>query len=122
MPSLPKCPAASCEECKEPFLLTRPNRLYCSERCRRVAENRRYRQRHIEEATCPGCGEVFTRTATSRRKKVHCSTRCQYATRSREYSNRPEILEGLARARRTRGGTSSTSRRTAEVGNREKNF
>ena len=57
----------TCEECGALFTRTRPQKRFCSERCQRIAERRRYRARHTEQAHCPQCGDEFTRSATSKR-------------------------------------------------------
>lgn len=75
---------------------------FCSGRCRRIAERRRYRARHTELTVCKrrGCGTVFERFATSaERKQVYCTPECQALARSVEYAGRPDILAGVARAR-----------------------
>ena len=88
----------SCERCGEPFELTHPLRRFCSERCQRAAECRRYRARRTETATCPRCGASFERSATTKRLKVYCSLECQYETRSADYQGRADIKTNLKRA------------------------
>jgi hypothetical protein len=75
---------------------------FCSERCQRTDEKRRFRARHRKMATCrrDGCGRVFERAATSERKQVYCTVECQALARSVEYRERPDILENAACARR----------------------
>lgn len=95
------------EDCSE-FVVASPGgspKRYCSERCRRIAERRRYRTRRVELATCKrdGCGVVFERTATSERRQVFCSLECQALARSLEYRARADILAGVVRARNARG-------------------
>jgi predicted nucleic acid-binding Zn ribbon protein len=96
--------ACALDDCSEPVTPHKggsPKR-FCSERCQRVAERRRYRARRTELAACkrPGCGRVFERSATSERKQVFCTLECQAAHRSVEYRARPDILAGIGAARR----------------------
>jgi endogenous inhibitor of DNA gyrase (YacG/DUF329 family) len=91
---------AACESCGTPFKVTHPLRRFCSERCRRVVANRRYRAHRTEVATCPRCGTIFERTTTSKRLKVYCSLDCQYQQRSIDYQARPDIQATLSRGRR----------------------
>lgn len=79
-----------------------PHKRFCSERHRRTAEKRRYRERHTETAWCPACGDSFTRTTTSRRLQVYCTPDCQYRYRSFSYRKRADIQEGIRRARDAR--------------------
>ena len=72
------------EGCEARFKLTHPLKRFCSERCRRIVANRRYRAHRTEMATCP-CGTPFERTATTKRKQVYCSLECQYEQRSADY-------------------------------------
>jgi hypothetical protein len=79
-----------------------PHKRFCSERCQRIAERRRYRARHTEQATCRGCGRTFERTVTSKRLQLYCTTACQWETRSADYAKRPDIQAQMARARAAR--------------------
>ena len=88
----------ACEACEAPFELTHPLKRFCSERCRRVVANRRYRERRSETATCPRCGSSFERTATTKRLQVYCSLDCQYEQRSTDYRERVDIRANLKRA------------------------
>ena len=93
------------DECSEPVVPRKrggSRKRFCSERCQRIAERRRYRARHTEQATCrrEGCGQVFERNATTNRKQVFCSPGCMSAARSVEYAGRPDILAGIGEARR----------------------
>ena len=85
----------TCEHCGEAFDLTHPLQRFCSERCQRAAECRRYRERRTELATCPRCGMAFERGATTKRLKVYCSLECQYEARSAEYRSRADIKANL---------------------------
>jgi endogenous inhibitor of DNA gyrase (YacG/DUF329 family) len=76
---------------------------FCSERCQRIAERRRYRERHTEKAICPNCERVFERTATSMRKAIFCSPSCMAEHRSASYAKRPDIQAGIRRAREAKG-------------------
>jgi hypothetical protein len=76
---------------------------FCSERCQRIAERRRYRERHTEKAICPNCETVFERTATSMRKAIFCSPSCMAEHRSASYAKRPDIQAGIRRAREATG-------------------
>ena len=53
----------TCEHCGTEFAAHKPGQRYCTERCRKAAENRRrknkYRQGHLEK-NCLICGKVFT--------------------------------------------------------------
>jgi hypothetical protein len=80
--------------------LTDPRKRFCSDRCRRIVANRRYRARRTETAICP-CGRTFERAARTKRLKVYCSLECQYEARSAEYQERPDIKANLNRGRRT---------------------
>jgi hypothetical protein len=88
----------ACECCGAAFEKRPKTKRFCSERCRRINANRRYRERRTEEARCKGCGAGFTRTKTSKRVKVYCSLTCQAASRSKEYRERPDIQRTLGRA------------------------
>jgi endogenous inhibitor of DNA gyrase (YacG/DUF329 family) len=88
----------SCERCGEPFEVTHPSKRFCSERCQRAAECRRYRARRTESATCPRCGATFERSTTTKRLKRYCSLECQYEARSAEYQDRADIKANLKRA------------------------
>jgi hypothetical protein len=75
-----------------------PLKRFCSERCQRAAECRRYRARRTESATCPHCGTTFERGTTTKRLKRFCSLECQYAARSADYQGRADIRANLKRA------------------------
>ena len=90
---------AACERCGTPFEVTHPLKRFCSERCRRIVANQRYRAHRTESATCPRCGTTFERTTTTKRKQVYCSPECQYEARSIAYKARPDIKANLGRAR-----------------------
>jgi endogenous inhibitor of DNA gyrase (YacG/DUF329 family) len=89
---------AACEQCWTPFEVTHPLKRFCSERCQRAAECRRYRARRTETATCPYCGTSFERTTTTKRLKRFCGLECQYEARSAEYQGRADIKANLKRA------------------------
>jgi endogenous inhibitor of DNA gyrase (YacG/DUF329 family) len=93
---------AACERCGAPFELTHPTKRFCSERCRRVVANRRYRAKRTETATCPRCGATFERSVTSKRLKVFCSLACQYEQRSADYRKRSDLKANLLRGRQVR--------------------
>jgi endogenous inhibitor of DNA gyrase (YacG/DUF329 family) len=95
---------ATCERdgCGTRFVVTHPLKRFCSERCRRVVANRRYRAHRTQIATCPHCGTPFEREATTKRLKRFCSLACQYAQRSVDYQARPDIQATLSRGRRVR--------------------
>jgi len=97
------CELDGCEEVFTPPHRA-PNKRFCSERHQRTDEKRRYRQRHVEQATCRGCGKPFERSSTDGHLRLYCSTRCQYRHRSVTYATRPDIRDNLARARLFRGG------------------
>jgi hypothetical protein len=78
---------------------TGPGKRFCSEHHQRIAEKRRYRRRHVEQATCKACGRPFGRSSVDGKLKVYCSTRCQYRHRSVSYAVRPDIRANVARAR-----------------------
>jgi hypothetical protein len=92
------CALGSCGEAFE-LSARASNKRFCSERCRRIEERRRWRAWRFEWATCKGCGRPFERVAASKRLQVFCTTVCQYRTRSVEYAGRPDIQAGIARAR-----------------------
>jgi endogenous inhibitor of DNA gyrase (YacG/DUF329 family) len=98
---------ATCERegCAARFVVTHPAKRFCSERCRRVVANRRYRGHRTEIATCPRCGTTFERTVTSKRLEVFCSLACQYEQRSADYRKRADIQAILKRGRRTQART-----------------
>jgi endogenous inhibitor of DNA gyrase (YacG/DUF329 family) len=83
-----------------PFEVTGPLKRFCSDRCRRIVANQRYRAHRTESATCPRCEEIFERTTTSKRLQVYCSLECQYEQRSIDYQARPDITTNLRRGRR----------------------
>jgi endogenous inhibitor of DNA gyrase (YacG/DUF329 family) len=89
-----------CEHCGTPFEVTHPLKRFCSERCQRAAECRRYRERRTESVTCRRCGMAFERTTTTKRLKVYCSLECQYEARSAEYQSRADIKANLKRGRK----------------------
>jgi endogenous inhibitor of DNA gyrase (YacG/DUF329 family) len=91
-----------CECCGTPFKVTHPLRRFCSERCRRIIANRRYRAQRTETATCPRCGASFEREATTKRLKRFCSLACQYEQRSADYRTRPDLKANLLRGRQVR--------------------
>ncbi len=76
-----------CELCGAEFIRKPRTKRFCSERCQRLAERRRYRARHTEGATCKGCGAMFERSATP----SACSSTAPRpaATRSAAASTRP---------------------------------
>jgi hypothetical protein len=98
-------PMATCD-CERPLVLgraydvTHPLKRFCSERCQRAAECRRYRARRTEPATCQRCGTTFERSATTKRLKVYCSLECQYEARSVSYRARPDIKAHLKGGRK----------------------
>jgi uncharacterized Zn finger protein (UPF0148 family) len=98
---------ATCEreDCGTRFVVTHPLRRFCSERCRRIVANRRYRGHRTEFATCRRCGTPFERTVTSKRLRVYCSPACQYEQRSADYRKRADIQATLKRGRRTQART-----------------
>jgi hypothetical protein len=100
------CARDDCDETFQPTSRTRRKR-YCTERCQRIAERRRYRERHTEQATCarPACSTTFERETTNAKKpKIYCTLECQYADRSETFRERPSILTNIARARQYRRG------------------
>ena len=106
---------ALCQHCGRPFSRTNMRKLHCSEAHQRAAANARYRARKTEQAICPNCETVFTRSATSTRSKVYCSVHCQQLSRSATYKVRPDIQAGIQRARETRDGAEGAAERTARV-------
>ena len=92
------------EGCFETFFPPRgaQHKQYCTERHQRIAEKRRYRERHTEIARCPGCDELFSRSSTTSRKHKYCSSECMAAHRSAQYRERPDIQRSVARAREVR--------------------
>jgi hypothetical protein len=98
---------ATCERegCSTRFMVTHPLRRFCSERCRRIVANRRYRAQRTEVTICQRCGTSFERTVTSKRVKVYCSLACQYEERSADYRKRADIQATLKRGRRTQART-----------------
>jgi len=93
-----------CEECGAPFTRTRPQKRFCSERCQRIAERRRYRARHTEQARCPQCGDEFTRSATTKRAQVFCSRWCMRTYRRADYRRRGIRPPGRPEAGAPAGG------------------
>ena len=89
---------AACELCGTKFQVTHPLKRFCSDRCRRVVANRRYRAHRTEIAACPRCGASFEREATTKRLKRFCSVACQYQQRSADYRERADIKANLKRA------------------------
>lgn len=68
-----------CAVCGADFELTRPDRLYCSERCAKRAYKIKERDKarkwlQAQERTCPVCGKKFT---PNRRDQKYCSKKCQ---------------------------------------------
>jgi len=102
--SLRLIPVRRCDrpDCGAEFVVTHPQKRFCSSRCQRIAERRRYRHRHTAEARCRRCGATFKRTTTTERLQVYCTTKCQYEARAAEYPKRADILAGMARARAAR--------------------
>ena len=96
-----RCALEDCSEPVEPRKRGGSPKRFCSERCQRIAERRRYRARHTERTVCQrrGCGVVFDRSTTTNRPQVYCSPQCMAEARSVEYAGRPDILAGAARAR-----------------------
>jgi hypothetical protein len=92
----------TCESCGTPFRVGHPQKRFCSERCRRIVANRRYRAHHTESATCPRCKTTFERTTTTKRLQVYCSLECQYEARSVDYQGRSDIQANLRRAQLVR--------------------
>ncbi len=82
---------SSCEHCTEGFKPKVRTQRFCSRRCQRAAEKRRYRERHSVPAVCPHCGLRFQTSTVDGRRKVYCSTSCQYQARSSEYRQRDDI-------------------------------
>jgi methionyl-tRNA synthetase len=66
------------EGCFDTFIPPRgaQHKKYCTERHQRIAEKRRFRERHTEIARCPGCDELFSRSTVTRRKQKYCSSGC----------------------------------------------
>jgi endogenous inhibitor of DNA gyrase (YacG/DUF329 family) len=95
---------ATCERdgCGTRFVVTHPLKRFCSERCRRIVANRRYRAQRTEVAICPCCETPFERTVTSQRLKRFCSLACQYEQRSVDYRKRPDLKANLLRGRQVR--------------------
>lgn len=80
------------EDCGATFDGGPRHKRFCSERCQRIDERRRYRDRNMESAVCPNCGLGFKRSKVDGpRMKVYCSTSCQYEARSRDYRSRDDI-------------------------------
>lgn len=75
-----------CKVCGKNFVSTTPNQLYCSNPCRRKAENRRHRAGRakksvvLQERTCVICGKTFA----ARGKKIYCSKECVYEAKYRK--------------------------------------
>jgi predicted nucleic acid-binding Zn ribbon protein len=95
--------AVACERCGRAFEKRPPTKRFCSDRCRRIVANRRYRRRHTEIARCIGCGELFSRSSTTKRKKRYCGPSCLAKSRSDEYKARPDIQHSIVKARTLRG-------------------
>ena len=89
---------AACERCGTPFEVTHPLKRFCSERCQRAAECRRYRARRTETATCPHCGTTFERTTTTKRLETVLLARVPVEARSAEYQARADTRANLKRA------------------------
>ena len=92
------------EGCDNPVVPKRhggtPKR-FCCERCQRIAERRRYRQRHTERTVCKrrGCGVVFDRSTATKRVQLYCTPECMALARSVEYAGRPDIIATLRQYR-----------------------
>jgi hypothetical protein len=73
------------EGCQEAFLppARAPHKRYCSDRHQRIAEKRRFRERHVETAICKRCQRRFERETTTKRRKIHCSPRCERLAKSK---------------------------------------
>lgn len=75
----------NCENCGQAFEPAQKTQRFCSERCRKQAEKRRYYERHHlnqekYEAACAWCGKAHNRAAHT------CSNRCsQYRAQYRVY-------------------------------------
>jgi predicted nucleic acid-binding Zn ribbon protein len=91
------------DDCGAAFKTRSARKRFCSERCQRIAEKRRYRSRHVEVAVCanPDCRGDFQRSVVDgERQKVYCSLECQATHRSVEYASRPDIVGGPGRGKR----------------------
>jgi hypothetical protein len=77
-----------------------PHKRFCCERHQRIAEKRRYRERHVEWATCKGCGEPFERSAVDGKSREFHSLACQCRSRSVSYRGRADVLANIAPARK----------------------
>jgi ribosomal protein L27 len=69
------------------FTTKSANKRYCSKRCARAAENRRYRS-YEEDAECKRCGVAFIRQR-GRHLKVYCSDGCHRLAKAERYSGKP---------------------------------
>lgn len=67
-----------CVECGEDFEAWASRSRYCSRKC--IARAHRRSGRYLETATCPQCGETFTRSRHTKRPET-CGRRCAGALR-----------------------------------------
>ena len=84
----------SCKECNTPYLMTRPNKRYCSTKCGRKANHRKQRQGINKECTCKGCGVVFNPKGYDRTEC--CSRECGWKWRSAK-ARRLRILSWITK-------------------------
>lgn len=85
------------DECSEPFLPNRSNQIFCSQRCRRVADKKRY-PTELRELECEndGCGKTFT---TTNRSQKYCSAECcKEKTALDSRGGRPNLASGTTGA------------------------
>jgi len=81
----------TCSRCGLPFLLTRFNKIYCSETCRSSVSDKRKIIRKNSNQICLNCKASF-----SGRKRKHCSDQCRFDyTKSLKIGRRPEMTTRL---------------------------
>lgn len=90
--------------CGKPFTTDKNAKKYCSEKCYRMANRKKYIEK-ITEQTCAFCGKTFSHM----KKKKYCSVLCRQKANGRkkdvprEKKKLPMTLEQIAVASRAEG-------------------
>lgn len=85
----------SCEKCGSEFVLVVPTKIYCSEKCRKLAEKRRARNRrhgqNVKVRSCLICGDCVDPFRTK-----FCSARCYHNSRLLHFESTKQSVKHKA--------------------------
>ena len=83
----------TCLRCKSEFVVTTPNKIYCSKKCYMIGRHRKRTGKPVDlsfekDSSCPVCDKEFSVTGKNF-NKIYCSTACCGFSKKRKKLNFP---------------------------------